>query len=83
MVTMSNLPPAPPGEAITTSGFFAQKGPSRSKSRPAFVDVALVIAVSVALGVTVALLLTDVLAGAAVALGTAVVFRFVLRTINS
>jgi CBS-domain-containing membrane protein len=43
----------------------------------------LVIVVAAALGVTVAFLLTDVLAGVAVALGTAIVFRFVLRTINT
>jgi hypothetical protein len=80
---MSNLPPAPPGQAITARDRSARESHSRRGSRPTVLDVALVIAVAVALGVTVALLLTDVLAGIAVAFGTAVVFRFVLRAINS
>lgn len=83
MVTMSNLPPAAPGQAITARDCSARKSSSRNRSRPAFVDVAVVIAVAVALGITVALLLADALAGIAVTLGTAVVFRFVLRAINS
>jgi len=41
----------------------------------------LAIVAATALGVTVGILLADVVAGVAVGAGTAVVFRFVLRTI--
>ena len=83
MVTMPNLPPTPPDQAINAGDGSDRKRLSRKRSRPTFLDVALVIAVTVALGITVALLLTDVLAGIAVALCTTVVFRFVLHAINS
>lgn len=49
--------------------------------RPAATDVALAIAAAAILGAAVGVLLTDVFAGVAVGATTAVVFRFLLRTI--
>ncbi|MBT2272706.1 hypothetical protein [Rhodococcus qingshengii] len=49
--------------------------------RPASADVALAVAAATVLGVTVGVLLSNVVGGVAVGAGTAVAFRFVLRTI--
>ena len=49
--------------------------------RPAPADVALAIVAATVLGATVGVLLADVMAGVAIGAGTAVIFRFVLRTI--
>ncbi|MCE4264330.1 hypothetical protein CJ178_23360 [Rhodococcus sp. ACPA4] len=46
-------------------------------------DVALAVAAATVLGVGIGVLLTDVLAGLAVGLGAAVLFRFALRMINT
>ncbi|MBT2270211.1 hypothetical protein [Rhodococcus qingshengii] len=58
-----------------------ERGPPIISPRPAPTDVALAIAAAAVLGVTVGVLLADAIAGVAVGAGTAVVFRFVLRTI--
>ncbi|WP_092808345.1 hypothetical protein [Rhodococcus globerulus] len=50
--------------------------------RGSFVDIALVIVVTVLLGVTVGILLADVMVGIAVTLGTTAAFRLLL-TINA
>ncbi|ORI21810.1 hypothetical protein BH686_04235 [Rhodococcus erythropolis] len=51
--------------------------------RPASADVALAGTAATILGITVGVLLADVVAGVAVGAGTAVVFRFVLRSITT
>lgn len=48
-----------------------------------FIDVALVVMAAVVLGLTVGWLLTNVAAGLAITLGTAVAFRFVLGTLTT
>ena len=58
-----------------------ERGLAITSPRPAPTDVALAIAAAAVLGVTVGVLLADAIAGLAVGAGTAVVFRFVLRTI--
>ncbi|MGG7105001.1 hypothetical protein [Rhodococcus sp. 24CO] len=50
--------------------------------RRSFVDIALVIVVTVLLGVTVGILLADVMVGIAATLGTTAAFRLLL-TINA
>lgn len=46
-------------------------------------DVAIAVAAATVLGVGIGILLSNVLAGLAVGLGAAVVFRFALRMINT
>jgi len=58
-----------------------ERGSAITSPRPASADVALAIAAATVLGTTVGVLLADVMAGIAVGAGTAVIFRFVLRTI--
>ncbi|GCB59629.1 hypothetical protein [Rhodococcus erythropolis] len=62
-----------------------ERGSAINGPRPASADVALAIVAATVLGVTVGVLLADAVAdavaGIAVGAGTAVVFRFVLRTI--
>ncbi|EQM30131.1 hypothetical protein [Rhodococcus erythropolis] len=58
-----------------------RKGYAITSSRPAPPDVAPAIAAATVLGVTVRSLLTDIVAGEVVEIGSAAVFRFVLRTI--
>jgi uncharacterized protein involved in exopolysaccharide biosynthesis len=58
-----------------------ERGSAITSPRPASPDVALAIVAATVLGVTVGVLLADVVVGIAVGAGTAVVFRFVLRTI--
>ena len=58
-----------------------ERGSAINGPRPASADVVLAVAVATVLGVTVGVLLADVVAGVAVGAGTAVVFRFALRTI--
>ncbi|WP_030002980.1 hypothetical protein [Rhodococcus erythropolis] len=58
-----------------------ERGSAINGPRPASADVALAIAAATVLGATVGVLLADVMAGVAVGAGTAVVFRFVLRSI--
>ena len=64
------------GRCATFEGGSAINGP-----RPASADVALAVTVATVLGVTVGFLLGEVVAGVAVAGGTALVFHFVLRSI--
>lgn len=59
----------------------SEKGHAMTSPRPAATDVALAIAAAAILGAAVGVLLTDVFAGVAVGATTAVVFRFLLRTI--
>ena len=58
-----------------------ERGSAINGPRPVSADVALAVAAASVLGVTVGVLLADAVAGVAVGAGTAVVFRFVLRTI--
>ncbi|MBX9152260.1 MULTISPECIES: hypothetical protein [Rhodococcus] len=55
----------------------------RGIPRGPFIDVALVVMAAVVLGLTVGWLLTNVAAGLAITLGTAVAFRFVLGTLTT
>lgn len=58
-----------------------ERGSAINGPRLASADVVLAIAAATVLGVTVGVLLADAVTGLAVGAGTAVVFRFVLRTI--
>ncbi|MBT2270659.1 hypothetical protein [Rhodococcus qingshengii] len=58
-----------------------ERGSAINGPRPASADTALAVTAATILGVTVGVLLANVVAGVAVGAGTAVVFRFVLRTI--
>ncbi|WP_075835750.1 MULTISPECIES: hypothetical protein [unclassified Rhodococcus (in: high G+C Gram-positive bacteria)] len=58
-----------------------EKGSAINSPRPASADVALALAAATVLGITVGVLLADMVAGVSVGAGTAVVFRFVPRTI--
>jgi len=58
-----------------------ERGSAINGPRPASADVALAIAAATVLGAIVVVLVADLMAGVAVGAGTAVVFRFVLRTI--
>ncbi|MFF1555770.1 hypothetical protein ACFVX3_32640 [Rhodococcus erythropolis] len=58
-----------------------ERGSAINGPRPASADVVLAVSAATVLGVTVGVLLADAVAGIAVGAGTAVVFRFVLRTI--
>ncbi len=58
-----------------------ERGSAINGPRPAPADVALAVASATVLGVTVGVLLAEVVAGVVVGAGTAVVFRFVLRSI--
>lgn len=58
-----------------------ERGSAITSPRPAPADVALAIVAATVLGATVGVLLADVMAGVAIGAGTAVIFRFVLRTI--
>lgn len=58
-----------------------ERGCAINGPRPAPADVALAVASAAVLGVTVWVLLAEVVAGVVVGAGTAVVFRFVLRSI--
>ena len=55
----------------------------RGIPRGPFIDVALVVMAAVVLGLTVGWLLTNVAAGLAITLGTALAFRFVLGTLTT
>ncbi|WP_156888965.1 hypothetical protein [Rhodococcus sp. BH4] len=57
------------------------RGSAINGPRPAPADVALAVASATVLGVTVGVLLAEVVTGVVVGAGTAVVFRFVLRSI--